>query len=358
VAATLGAKLGVARVLTWHVHGNYLLYLSHLEHELVVPVKRGRPHLYGGRAGTFPWPDNLVEVEADEVGDLDIDLVLHQSLETWRVDRFDLLSAAQRALPTIYLEHDPPRESPFAMRHPVSEGVDLVVHVTHFNQLMWDCGDVPTQVIEHGVAVPEDAIWTGELERGLVIVNNLQSRGRRLGVDVFGEVRREVPLDLVGMGSRELGGLGEISPTELPSFAARYRFLFNPIRWTSLGLAVCEALHVGLPVVGLATTEMSRAIENGVSGYVDTDLETLIGHMRRLLDDVDEARRLSEGARLAGRERYGIDRFAGTWTGLVDRLLAEARPVSATAAPPRSSTPSLRTTSASSSAPRRRPLSA
>jgi hypothetical protein len=338
------------RVLTWHVHGNYLLYLSHLEHELVVPVKPGRPHLYGGRAGTFPWPDNLFEVDADDVRVLDLDLVLHQSLETWRVDRFELLTEAQRALPTVYLEHDPPRESPFAMRHPVSEDVDLVVHVTHFNRLMWDCGDVPTEVIEHGVAVPENALWTGELERGLVIVNNLQSRGRRLGVDVYEEVRRHVPLDLVGMGSRELGGLGEISPPELPSFAARYRFLFNPIRWTSLGLAVCEALHVGLPVVGLATTEMSRAIENGVSGYVDTDVETLIAHMRRLLDDVDEARRLSEGARRRGRERYGIDRFATAWTRLVDGLVEERAATS--------STPSPRTRSRSSRSSTRRQLSA
>jgi glycosyltransferase involved in cell wall biosynthesis len=173
-------------------------------------------------------------------------------------------------------------------------------------------------VIEHGVHVPDSAVWTGELPRGLVIVNNLASRGRRLGHDVFEHVRDRVPLDLVGMGSEELGGLGEVAPTELPEFAARYRFLFNPIRWTSLGLAVCEALHVGLPVVGLATTEMARAIENGVSGYVDTELDVLVAHMERLLGDPDEAARLSAGARRVGRERYGIGRFGASWSSLIE----------------------------------------
>ena len=55
------------RVLTWHVHGNYLWYLTHAPHDFYVPVKPGRPHPYGGRTGTFPWPDNLYEVAADDV---------------------------------------------------------------------------------------------------------------------------------------------------------------------------------------------------------------------------------------------------------------------------------------------------
>jgi hypothetical protein len=309
----------MARVLTWHVHGNYLLYLSRARHDFFLPVRPDRRHPYGGLGGSFPWPGNLHEVPVEDVSALDLDVVLYQSKDAWEHDRFELLSEEQRALPAVYLEHDPPRESAFATRHHVDDPAVLVVHVTHFNQLMWDCGAVPTTVVEHGVEISDGVRWTGELKRGLVIVNNLGPRGRRLGSDVFERVRREVPLDLVGMGSTELGGLGEISPPELAAFAARYRFLFNPIRWTSLGLAVCEALHVGLPVVGLATTEMSRAIENGVCGYVDTDVDALVGHMQRLLAAPDEAGRLSEGSRRLGRERFGIERFAGRWTDVLER---------------------------------------
>jgi hypothetical protein len=314
----------VARVLTWHVHGNYLLYLSRAKHEFLLPVKPGRPHPYGGRAGSFPWPDNVVEVPAEDMAEVDVDVVLYQSRAAWETDR-ELLVAAGRELASVYLEHDPPRESPFATKHFMQDPATVVVHVTHFNDLMWDSGSSETVVVEHGVEVPETAVYTGEIERGLVVVNNLALRGRRLGLDVFERVRERIPLDLVGMGAEELGGLGEVPPPELAHFAARYRFLFNPIRWTSLGLAVCEALQVGLPVIGLATTEMSRAIENGVSGYVDTDVDMLVAHMERLLERPDEAAMLSEGARRAGRERYGIERFADRWTELLEEVADRRR---------------------------------
>ena len=60
------------RVLTWHVHGSYLLSLARCGHELVLPVKPGRPHPYGGRGDTFPFPDTVVEVDARDVRGLDV----------------------------------------------------------------------------------------------------------------------------------------------------------------------------------------------------------------------------------------------------------------------------------------------
>lgn len=301
------------RILTWHVHGSYLWYLSHIEHELYLPVKEGRPEGYGGRSGSFPWPDNVHEVAAEDVADLDVDVILYQSHRNWEVDQHEVLSAAQRRLPRIFLEHDPPRLSPTDTAHPVDDPDVLLVHVTHFNDLMWDAGRTPTRVIEHGVVVPEDVAWTGELERGIVVVNGLASRGRRLGDDVFLRVRDAVPLDLVGMGSEQRGGVGEVPPPQLPAFEARYRFFFNPIRYTSLGLAVCEAMMLGMPVVGLATTEMVSAVGNGRTGWVATDVAELVRHMHDLLDDRDRARRMGEAARREATRRFGIGRFVRDW---------------------------------------------
>jgi glycosyltransferase involved in cell wall biosynthesis len=219
----------------------------------------------------------------------------------------------------------------------------LLVHVTWFNRLMWDNGATPTRIIEHGVVVPDDVRYTGTLDRGLVVINNLATRGRLLGLDIFEAVRRRVPLDLVGMDAESAGGLGEISHADLPAFMSRYRFLFNPIRYTSLGLAVCEAMTVGLPVVGLATTEMATAVVNGVSGYADTNLDRLVERMHVLLRRPQEARRLGEGARRIARARFGIGRFAAEWDGTLRRMAAAGpgRPVSAdsgrpleTASPP------------------------
>jgi hypothetical protein len=301
------------RVLTWHVHGSYLGYLARTECELVLPVREGRPEGYGGKAGGLGWGENVRELPAERVRFEEIDVVLCQSRRNWEVDRFEILSKEQLRGPCVFLEHDPPRESPTDTRHPVDDPDVLLVHVTHFNDLMWDSGRTPTRVIEHGVAIPDDVRYGGELERGLVVVNCLERRGRRLGADIFRRVRERVPLDLVGMESKQIGGLGEVPHNELPRFASRYRFLFNPIRYTSLGLAVCEAMAVGLPVVGLATTEMVTVIENGRNGYVATDVESLIERMRALASDRDTARRLGEGARRTARERFGIERFARDW---------------------------------------------
>ena len=309
------------RVLTWHVHGNYLWYLSSVPHDIYLPVRAGAPEGYGGRGASFTWPDSVHEVAAEEVRDLEVDVVVTQSHRNWLEDRPAILSPAQLDLPHVHIEHDPPRASPTDTRHPIDDPTVLIVHVTPFNRLMWDSGRSPTRVIEHGVTVPETARYTGELERGLVVVNGLAKRGRRLGADVFEEARRSVPLDLVGMQSEAAGGLGEVPPTELAAFEARYRFFFNPIRWTSLGLAVCEAMMVGLPIVALATTEMATVVENGVSGFVDTDVDRLVGRMHQLLSDPDLARELGEGARRTALRRFSIDRFAADW----DATLREAQ---------------------------------
>jgi len=301
------------RILTWHVHGNYLYYLSQVPHTFYLPVKEGRPEGYGGRLPGMPWPDNLCDVPAEEVKDLDLDVILYQSQKNYLEDQYEILSEDQRRLPRVHLEHDPPREQPTDTRHVVDDPNVLLVHVTHFNDLMWDSGRTPTRVVEHGVMVPPEVRYSGELERGLVVVNGLAGRGRRLGADVVARVREQVPLDLVGMGSEKAGGLGEVPHDRLPAFEARYRFFFNPIRYTSLGLAVCEAMMIGMPIVGLATTEMVTAVENGVSGYVHTDVRYLVERMHELLADPAEARRLGEGARRQARERFRIERFVDDW---------------------------------------------
>jgi len=301
------------RILTWHVHGNYLYYLSQVPHTFLLPVDEARSPGFNGRAGTLPWGDNVVEVPVAELRMTPFDCILFQCRSNYLEDQFRLLSGVQQQLPRIYLEHDPPQEHPTNTRHPVDDPAMLLVHVTPFNALMWDNGRTPVRTVEHGVIVPRDVRYDGRLPRGIAIVNHLARRGRRLGADVFEAARAQVPLDLVGMAAEESGGLGEVANMELPAYIARYRFYFHPIRWTSLGLAAIEAMMIGLPVVGLATTELVTVIRNGESGYLDTDPQRLVERMRALIDDRAEAKRLGEGARAVALERFNIDRFVHDW---------------------------------------------
>lgn len=310
------------KILTWHTHGNYLYYLSQAPHDFFVLSMPGRPAGYGGAGGDLPWGPNVHDLPVERARDQRLDCVVFQDDPQYFADRYEWLSTEQRRLPSIYVEHDPPREHPTDEPHPVDDPNVLVVHVTPFNALMWRPTRSPTRVIEHGAVLPQEVRYTGELERGIVVVNHLARRGRRLGADVFAAVREQVPLDLVGMGAEELDGRGEVRHAQLPALVARHRFLFNPIRYTSLGLAVIEAMHAGVPVVGIATTEMATAVPNGVCGYVDTSVVRLVEHMRALLADPVLARRLGEGAKRHALERFGIRRFVADWNDALAAVTA------------------------------------
>jgi glycosyltransferase involved in cell wall biosynthesis len=301
------------KILTWHIHGSYLYYLSHVPFDFFVPVKPGRPLGYAGRTASYRWPENIIEVPADKVKALDFDAVLFQSHDNYQIDQYEILTEKQLQLPRIFLEHNPPRGSPVDTQHPVDDSNVLLVHVTHYNELAWEAGRTPTRVIEHGVVVPESARYQGELDRGLCIMNNIASRGRRMGYDILERAREEVPIDLIGMGWKEAGGLGEISHADIAPFSTRYRFHFSPVRHSSLALSLCEAMMTGQPIVGLGTTEIPSVVENGVSGFVDTRLAHVIAFMKLLLRDRKLAFELGQGARKVAMERFHIDRFKADW---------------------------------------------
>jgi glycosyltransferase involved in cell wall biosynthesis len=301
------------RILTWHVHGNYLYYLTQVPHEFHLVTDEARSPHHSGRSGSLPWGDNVHEVAVDQVRDLPFDVLLFQSRAAWDEEQHTLLSAAQRRLPRIYLEHDPPQQHPTNTVHWVDDPNVLLVHVTPFNALMWDNGATPHRVIEHGVKPLVDVPYQGGLERGIVVVNNIDKRGRRLGHDVYRQVAAQVPLSLVGMGSERCGGQGEIANAALPATVAAHRFFFNPIRYTSLGLAVIEAMMAGVPVVGLATTELASVLRDGETGLVDTRVERLVDGMRSLLADHRLAQQIGAAGRAMARERFGIERFVADW---------------------------------------------
>jgi hypothetical protein len=302
------------RILTWHVHGNYLYNLTQVPHDFYLVTDAERSPGRVGRVGALPWGPNVHEAPVEQIEDMAFDVVLYQHRVGWETDRLRWLSTAQQQLPRIYLEHDPPQQHPTNERHWVQDPGALLVHCTHFNALMWDAGDTPSRVIEHGVKPLSNARYHGEQARGLVVINQLPRRGRRLGLDLYSSVQQQLPLALAGMGSETLpGGIGEVSQLELPQLMAACRFFFHPVRYTSLGLALIEAMLVGQPIVGLATTELSTVIRSGENGFIDNRPTALAEVMQQLLRDPGLARSWGERGRTLARERFGIDRFVADW---------------------------------------------
>jgi glycosyltransferase involved in cell wall biosynthesis len=309
-------------VLLWHVHGSWTTAFVQGEHTYLLPVVPDRGPNGRGRAQTWEWPANAVEVTPEEAAGADVDVVLLQ-----RPEELDGLAAEWlggrrpgRDLPAVYVEHNAPQGRINEMRHPAADRDGFTVcHVTHFNALFWDCGGTPTRVIEHGVVDPGYR-YTGEEPRAAVVINEARRRARVTGTDLLERFAAAgVPVDLFGMDAGSIGGIEDVPQHKLHDEMARRRVYLHPIRWTSLGLSLIEAMHLGMPVVALATTEAPEAVPTE-AGVVSTRVDTLAGAAREFLSDPDRAREAGRAARAAALERYGLERFLADWDDLLTEV--------------------------------------
>lgn len=311
------------RILLWHVHGSWTTSFVQGSHDYLLPLTPGRDRDGLGRARTWDWPNSVVEVPVADLRDADVDLVVLQRpheielVERWTGRR------PGRDLPAVYVEHNTPGgDVPFT-RHPLADQSAVpVIHVTHFNRLFWDCGDAPTDVVEHGIVDPGPA-YSGEFARAAVVVNDPIRRGRAVGTDLLPLLARTAPLDVFGMavhGLPDALGLGadrlsvfeDLPQAMLHRELARRRVYVHTSRWTSLGLSLLEAMHLGMPVVALATTEAVAAVPPE-AGVVSTRPEELAAAVRRFVADPADARAVGAAAREVALSRYGLGRFLRDW---------------------------------------------
>ena len=301
-------------VFVWHVHGSWMTAFVQGSHRYLVPRLPERGPWGLGRAQTYRWPENAVEVSPERAREEPVDVVVLQ-----RPQELDGLAEQWLGrkpgtdVSAVYLEHNAPQGRVNEMRHPAADRSDVtVVHVTHFNRLFWDTGSARVRVIEHGIVDPGHR-YTGELRRGVAAVNEPGRRARVVGADLLPELGRDVPIDLFGMGTSN-----DVSQRRLHEEMARRRFYLHPYRWTSLGLSLIEAMQLGMPVVALATTEVPEAVPAS-AGFVSNRIEKLNAGICELANNPELAHRMGTSAREAALARYGLDRFLADW----DRVLAE-----------------------------------
>ena len=308
------------RILLWHVHGSWTTAFVQGRHEYLLPVVPDHGPDGRGRARTWEWPQSAIEVTREEARDARVDaVILQRPIELERLAREWL---GDRRVPTIYVEHNAPQGRIAEMRHPAADRDDVTVaHVTHFNDLFWDCGSTRTRVIEHGIVDPGYR-YTGETPRAAVVINEARRRARVTGTDLLDRFACDgVPIDLFGIDAEALGGVDDVPQHRLHDEMPRRRVYLHPIRWTSLGLSLIEAMHLGMPVVALATTEAPEAVP-GAAGVLSTSVERLADAARGFLADAERAREAGVAAREAALRRFGLQRFLDDWDDLLEEVAA------------------------------------
>ena len=278
------------RILTWQVHGNYLYYLTQAPHEFFVLSKPGRPPGYGGRNGSLPWGDNVHDCP-----------VRHGARAGVRL----------RAVPVARALPEGSARDPVRRAAPAAAHLPRARPAARASDEHRASGRRPgraararhaLQRADVGQRTRADArrrarrARAGRHRRGPASSraawrSSTILRGADAGLAPMcsSAGAREVPLDLYGMDAPASGGLCELPYAQLLPAIARHRFYAHPGRYTSLALALCEAMMIGLPVIGLATTELPRIIQDSGGGYVDNDVARLVDVSRELLRDAGRA---------------------------------------------------------------------
>lgn len=322
------------RILLWHVHGGWTDAFVRGTHQYLLPtlVEQGPWGL--GRGGR-DWPASAIDVASDALREESVDVVVLQRVEELELAERLLGRRLGTDVPAVFLEHNTPKPAAVTTRHPFADRTDIpIVHVTHFNRLVWDNGDARAHVIEHGIPDPGYR-YRGRIERMAFVVNEPVRRARVAGTDLLPRFAAVGGVDAFGMGVEQLPSamdadpawispIGELSSGDLHAALAERRLYLHLARWTSLGLTLLEAMHLGVPVVVLQTTEASRAVPPG-AGFLSTNVDELVAAARLLLDDADAAARFGLAAREAVLERYHLDRFLRDWDELVDDLVERHR---------------------------------
>ncbi len=311
-------------VLVWHVHGSWMTTFVQGPHTYFVPLVDGRGPDGRGRARTYAWPDNVIEIDLATSQRTPYDIVVLQRPHELQTLAPQWLGPQRKLgvdVAAVYVEHDAPPGSVAEMRHGVADREDVtLVHVTNFNALFWESGRTRTLVVEHAIVDPGYR-YSGDIPHTAVVINEAARRGRIVGTDLLDRFATVAPIDLFGMGAGALGGIEDVPQARLHDEMAKRRAYLHPNRWTSLGLSLLEAMFLGMPVVALATTEAHEAIPPG-TGACSTSVPHLLDALRSFHRDPARACDAGLRAREYATARYALSRFVCEWNDIFSEVAA------------------------------------
>jgi glycosyltransferase involved in cell wall biosynthesis len=110
--------------------------------------------------------------------------------------------------------------------------------------------------------------------------------------------------------------IGEIDDSQKAGFLSGARAMLFPIAWPEpFGLVMIEAMACGCPVIAYPNGSVPEVIEDGLTGFIATDVATAVTACARL-DTLDRAK-----VRQRFEQRWTSERMAGDYIALYQRLI-------------------------------------
>ncbi|HEX5533616.1 MAG TPA: glycosyltransferase family 4 protein [Actinomycetales bacterium] len=105
--------------------------------------------------------------------------------------------------------------------------------------------------------------------------------------------------------------LGALPRESMPAVYRQADVLCLPSWWEAMPLSILEAMAAGLPVIAADVGDVSRAVEDGVSGLLvpPRDPLALAGALEQLLGDPEAASRMGAAGRAIVAERFSTRRL-------------------------------------------------
>ncbi|MSP24235.1 MAG: glycosyltransferase family 1 protein [Myxococcales bacterium] len=320
--------MGAERLLTFNCHEAWVHQLGALGRPL--DIIDGLPGRYTSRwderMRPVPAGARLVSVSDVLTGAVEYDAIIGHNLSDLLAVR--ALEAPRVLVLHVTLEHRLEQaqftRTPQELVRSIDEYLKLAggvaVAVSDLKARSW--GLAACSVVESAANVAEYLPWTGELEQGLRVANQIQARRKYLAWELHERAFAGVPLRIFGHNPDMPGVKPPASWAELKLQLSRHRFFVHtadPSLEDGFNMALMEALAAGLPVIG--NRHPTSPVEDGVSGMLSDDPALLALYARRLLVDRPLAERMSTEARLLAERRFSPARFIAG----MERAVLEAR---------------------------------
>ena len=180
------------------------------------------------------------------------------------------------------------------------------------------------EVILPGIDVDQYGGYRGENRSVLRVGNLLKERDLMMGFSQGEKILTGLPSFTLGMnpkiqGSRLSAGFDDL----IFHYRSQRVFLNTTVENYEDGynLALLEAMAVGMPVV--STNNKTSPIENGLNGYISSDLNYLTQCTASLLDDPNLAKVLGDRARETVRNKFPKSQFVKLWRGCIHNAILE-----------------------------------